>query len=45
MVINFGIKEQGFGGDAANMQAGAAELVVFFDEAGLEAKLAGAESG
>ena len=45
MVIDFGVKEQGLGGDAANVQARAAELVFFFDQAGLQSKLAGAESG
>src|SRR6266853_1147988 len=45
MVIDFSIEEQGFGGDAANVQACAAELVVFFDEAGFQSKLARAECG
>jgi hypothetical protein len=45
MVIDFGVKEERLGGDAANVEAGAAELVFFFDQAGLQSKLAGAESG
>ena len=45
VVINFSIKEQRLGGDAANVEAGAAELVIFFNEAGLQSKLSGAESG
>ncbi len=45
MVKHLGIKQQGFRRDAANVQACAAELVLFFDEAGLQSKLAGAESG
>ena len=45
MVINLGIEEKRFGRDAANVQARAAELVFFFDQAGLQPKLAGAEGG
>ena len=45
VVINFSVEQQSFCGDAANVEAGAAELVLFFNEAGLQTKLAGAESG
>ena len=45
VVPEFGIEEQGFGRDAADVQAGAAEESVFFDERGLQAVLAGADGG
>jgi hypothetical protein len=45
MVIHFSVKEQGLSRDAAHVQAGAAEPVFFFNEAGFQSKLAGAESG
>src|SRR6185437_324826 len=35
MVIHFGVKKQSFCRDAANVEARAAEFVIFFDEAGL----------
>jgi hypothetical protein len=45
MVPEFGIEKQRFGRDAADMQAGAAEESVFFDERGFQAVLAGADRG
>jgi hypothetical protein len=45
MVIHFGIKQQSFGRDAANVETRAAKLVLFFNETGLQSKLAGAKSG
>ena len=43
VVPDFGVEEQGLGGDAADVEAGSAELVGALDERGLEAKLAGAD--
>jgi hypothetical protein len=45
VVINFSVEQQRFGGDAANVEACAAQLVFFFNQAGLQSELAGAESG
>src|SRR3972149_5434834 len=45
VVVDFRLEEQGFGGDAAHVQASAAELGVLFDERGLQAVLGGAEGG
>src|SRR4051812_31390010 len=45
MVGELRIEQQRLGRDAAHVQAGAAELVVFLDERGLQAKLAGADGG
>ena len=45
VVPELGIEQQSFGRDAADMQASAAEDVVFFDERGLQALLAGANGG
>src|SRR5207248_1706109 len=45
VIVNFGVKQQGLGGNAAHMQACAAELVFFINQAGLQSKLAGAECG
>ncbi len=42
VVPEFGVEEQGLGGDAADVQAGAAEDVGGFDERDLEAELSGA---
>ena len=43
VVIDFGIEKQGLSRDAADVQAGAAEVRVFLDEGGLQAKLPGAD--
>ena len=45
VVPEFGVEEQRLGRDAAHVQAGAAEHVVFFDEGGFQAVLAGADGG
>ncbi len=45
VVPEFGVEQQRFGRDAADVQAGAAEESVFFDERGLQAVLAGANRG
>ncbi len=45
VVIDFGVKQQRFGRDAAHVQACASQLVVFLDQAGLQPKLSGTESG
>jgi hypothetical protein len=45
VVGELGRFEQGFGGDAAAEQAGAAEAAVFFDDRGLESELPGADGG
>jgi len=42
VVPDFGGEEHGLGGNAADVQAGAAELVGLFDEGDLEAELSGA---
>ena len=42
VVIDFGIEQQGLGGDAAPVQAGAAELAFFFNQRDFQAILAGA---
>ncbi len=43
VVPKLGVEEQRLGRDAAHVQAGAAEHVVFFDEGGFQAVLAGAD--
>src|SRR5271166_576599 len=43
VVKDFGVKQQGLGGDAAHVQAGASQVGVFLDEGGLEAQLPGAD--
>jgi hypothetical protein len=45
MVPNFGVEEQGFGRDAAYMEAGASEHAVLLDEGGFQAILTGADCG
>ncbi len=45
MVVNVGVMEQHFGGDAADVQAGAAEEGIFLDDYGLEAQFAGTDGG
>ena len=45
VVPKFGVEQQCFGRDAADVQAGAAEESVFFDECGFQAVLAGADGG
>src|SRR5258708_822862 len=45
VVINFRIEQQCLGGNAAHLQACAAELFFLVDQAGLQPKLAGAEGG
>ena len=45
VIPEFGVEEQRLGRDAADMQAGAAEESVFFDERGFQAVLAGADGG
>ena len=38
VVVDFGIEKQGLSRDAADVQAGAAEVGVFLDEGGLQAQ-------
>src|SRR3954469_15823967 len=45
MVGQLRVEQQRLGRDAAHMQAGAAELVVFLDERDFQAELAGADGG
>ena len=45
VVPDFGVEEQSLGGDAAHVQAGAAEDVCGFDERDLEAELPAANGG
>ena len=45
MVPDFRVEEQRLGGDAAHVQAGAAQDIGFFDEASLQPPLAGADGG
>jgi hypothetical protein len=45
VIPEFGIEQQRLGRDAADVQAGAAEESVFFNEGGLQAVLAGANRG
>ena len=45
VVPEFGVEQQSLGRDAADVQAGAAEESVFFDERGFQAVLAGADGG
>src|SRR5271169_6315087 len=45
VVVDLGVEQQRLGGDAAHQQAGAAQFLVFFDQAGLQAQLSGADSG
>ena len=45
VLIDFGGVEQGLGGDAADVEAGAAEGVVLLHEGHLEAELAGFDGG
>jgi hypothetical protein len=45
VVIYFSVEQESFGRDATNVAAGATEFVVLFDQAGLQAKLAGAKGG
>src|SRR5882757_6510660 len=45
MVVNVGVVQQHFGGDAANVQAGAAEKGIFLHHDGLETQLAGTNGG
>ena len=45
VVPEFGIEQQCLGRNTADVQAGAAEEAVFFDECGLEAPLASADGG
>jgi hypothetical protein len=45
VIPEFGVEEQRLGGNAADVQAGAAEESVFFDERGFQAVLAGADGG
>ena len=42
VIPEFGVEQQSFGRDAADVQAGAAEESVFFDESGFQAVLTGA---
>ena len=42
VVVDFGVEKQGLSGDAADVQAGSAEVGVFLDEGGLQPKLSGA---
>ena len=42
VVEDFGVEQQGLGRDAADVQAGAAQVGVFLDQGGLQAELAGA---
>ena len=42
VVVDFGVEQQSLGRDAADVEAGAAEFVVFLDECGLQSQLSGA---
>ena len=43
--VDFGVMQQDFGGNAADVQAGAAEKAVLFDDQCLQAPLRGADGG
>src|ERR1700681_1210508 len=43
MVVDLGVVQQDLGGDAADVQTGAAEEGIFLDDDGLETQLAGAD--
>jgi hypothetical protein len=43
MVIDFSMEQKSLGGNTTYMKAGATQLRVFFNDAGLESKLAGTE--
>ena len=45
VIPKFGVEQKRLGRDAADVQAGAAEESVFFDERGFQAVLAGADGG
>src|SRR5262249_14190156 len=45
MVVHLGVEQESLSGDTAHVQAGAAQLVVFFDQAGFQPELACAECG
>jgi len=45
VVPEFGVEQQSLGRDAADVQAGAAEESVFFDESGFQAPLTSADGG
>lgn len=42
-VVEFGGVEEGFTGDAADVEAGAAEVLIFFDEGDFETELSCAD--
>jgi hypothetical protein len=42
---HFGGMQEGFARDAANVQAGAAQVFVFFNQGGFESELSGANRG
>ena len=45
VVVDFGVEQQRLGGNAADVQAGSTQLVVFFDQTGFQSPLPGANSG
>ena len=45
MIVDIGVVQENFGGDAAHMQASAAEERVFFDDGDFQAPLRGADGG
>jgi hypothetical protein len=45
VIVNVGVVQENFGGDAAHVQAGAAEEGIFFDDGNFQAPLRGADGG
>ena len=45
VIVDVGVVQQHLGGNAADVQAGAAEKRIFLDDDGLQAQLAGADGG
>ena len=45
VIVNIGVVQENFGGDAAHVQASAAEKGIFFDDGDLQAPLRGANGG
>ena len=45
MIVNIGVVQENFGGDAAHMQASTAEEGIFFDDGDFQAPLRGANGG
>jgi hypothetical protein len=45
VIVNIGMVQENFGGDAADVQASAAEKGIFFDDGNFQAPLRGANAG